>query len=170
MPQGPAGERRPGCQTSTEGRVEIVIHRPSAPRSNVETEDVLAVQRIINLYGVLIDDERWDDLAEVFTDDAVLEVRPLAWTMRGVREIAAGYSGIRHPLGHHMTNTVLAGGSTDDEATGITKFITVRQDGSSGTGVYEDRFVRTPAGWRIAERVAKLRSTVPPVVAREQDR
>ena len=142
----------------------LVRERPRAVRSpTVDTDDVVAIQRIVNLYGILVDDERWDDLHLVFTDDAVLEVRAVDWVMRGVAEIAAGYGGVRHPLGHHMTNTVLDDGPTPDEATGTTKYLTVRADGTTGTGQYRDRFVRTSAGWRIAERVATLRGTVPPL-------
>jgi hypothetical protein len=127
----------------------------------VETEDVIAIQRIVNRYGILVDDERWDDLHLVFTDAAVLNVAPLEWVMHGVAAIAEGYAGVVHPLGHHMTNTVLEDGPTPDEATGTTKYITVRADGTTGTGQYRDRFVRTPDGWRIAERVATLRGKVP---------
>ncbi len=128
----------------------------------MDTDDVVAIERIVNLYGILVDEARWDDLAQVFTESAVLEVAPLEWVMHGVTEIAAGYAGVRHPLGHHMTNTVLDDGPTPDEATGVTKYITVREDGSSGTGTYRDRFVRTAEGWRICERIASLKGRVPP--------
>jgi hypothetical protein len=133
----------------------------------VDTDDVVAIERIVNLYGILVDDERWDDLRLVFTESAVLEVRAVDWVMHGVAEIAAGYAGVRHPLGHHMTNTVLDDGPTADDATGVTKYITVRHDGTTGTGLYRDRFVRTPDGWRISERIATLKGTVPPKTARE---
>jgi hypothetical protein len=132
----------------------------------VDTDDVVAIQRIVNLYGILVDDERWDDLRLVFTETAVLEVRSVDWVMRGVAEIAAGYAGVRHPLGHHMTNTVIDDGPSADEATGTTKYLTVRRDGTTGTGEYRDRFVRTADGWRIAERVATLRGEVPPLTPR----
>jgi hypothetical protein len=133
----------------------------------VHTDDVVAIERIVNLYGILVDEERWDDLGLVFTDSAVLDVRAVDWVMHGVAEIAAGYASVRHPLGHHMTNTVLDDGPTADEATGTTKYITVRRDGTSGTGMYRDRFVRTPDGWRISERIATLRGDVPPKTPRD---
>jgi hypothetical protein len=87
--------------------------------------------------------------------------------MHGVAEIAQGYASVRHPLGHHMTNTVLEDGPTPDEATGITKYITVRHDGTAGTGMYRDRFERTPDGWRITERIATLKGFVPPKTPRD---
>jgi hypothetical protein len=132
----------------------------------VDTDDLVAIQRIVNLYGILVDDERWDDLRLVFTEDAVLEVRAVDWVMQGVAEIAAGYGSVVHPLGHHMTNTVIEDGPTRDEATGVTKYITVRADGTTGTGMYRDRFVRTPEGWRISERIATLRGKLPPKTTR----
>ena len=124
--------------------------------------DSIAIQAVINLYGFLIDEQRWDELGAVFTDDAVLEVASRDWVMRGVVAIADGYSSARHPLGHHMTNTVIADGPSPDQATAITKYLTVRADGSAGTGRYEDRFVRTADGWRIAARVAVHRGELPP--------
>jgi hypothetical protein len=133
----------------------------------MDTDDVVAIERIVNLYGIYVDEQRWDDLRQVFTDDAVLDVRPVDWVMHGVAEIAAGYASVVHPLGHHMTNMVLEDGPTPDECTGITKYITVRESGPPGTGMYRDRFVRTPDGWRISERIATLKGTVPPKTARE---
>jgi len=133
----------------------------------MDTDDVVAIERIVNLYGILVDEERWNDLRLVFTESAVLEVRAVDWVMHGVAEIAAGYAGVRHPLGHHMTNTVLDDGPTPEEATGVTKYLTVREDGSTGTGVYRDRFVRTAEGWRISERIATLKGRVPPKTARD---
>jgi len=36
----------------------------------------------------------------------------------------------------------------------VSKWVTVRDDGLTGTGVYADELVRTDHGWRVAARVA----------------
>ena len=127
----------------------------------MDLSDRFAIMDVLHLYAYLVDNKRWGDLRDVFAEQARLEIRPIDWVMNGVDEIADGYGHGAHPIGHHMTNTILSDGETPSAATAITKYITVREDGSAGCGHYEDQLVRTPDGWRIASRVAIHRGRVP---------
>jgi len=122
----------------------------------VELADYIAIRRVIDLYPHLIDGRRWDELGKVFSPDAVFEVIDTGAVMHGPEGIAARFSAIRHPLGHHQTDPVVEDGASPDEAVGHTKLLVVRASGRSGTGMYDDRFVRTEEGWRIQHRVARL--------------
>jgi hypothetical protein len=60
---------------------------------------------------------------------------------------------MRHPLAHHSTSVTVVS-EAEDMAWLASKWVTVRADGTTGSGVYQDLVVRTPDGWRIKERVA----------------
>jgi predicted transcriptional regulator len=120
----------------------------------------LAILKVLGHYGHLIDGQSWDRLHEVFTDDAVFYVEPSNATMIGWRGIAERFSKIKHPLGHHFTNPVIDVAPDGKTAKSIIKLLVVRENGLSQTGSYEDEFVLTDKGWRIAKRTARIRKMV----------
>jgi hypothetical protein len=125
----------------------------------VDASDRLAIHELMSLYGHLIDQRRWADLDQVFTDDVVFE--GVEETTRGLREKVAVWTSpeaiTRHPLAHHATNVVVTEGS-DGVIRVISKGIGVRESGPPGSVVYEDVVTKTAAGWRISQRKATRRA------------
>jgi ketosteroid isomerase-like protein len=117
-------------------------------------QDLLAVHELISLHGHLADDRRADELDRLLTDDAVYDLEDYGMglvaglaALRRLFEEAPG----EQPVGHHVTNVIVTG-HADGSARVRSKGLAVMADGRAGSVVYEDRVVRTPAGWRIAHR------------------
>jgi len=122
-----------------------------------QAEAVLAILKVLGRYSHIIDNQRWSELHEIFTDDAVFHVVPTNSTMIGWRGIAERFSKIVHPLGHHFTNPVVDVAKDGKTAKSLIKLLVVRANGLVGTGEYEDELVLTENGWRISERTARVR-------------
>ncbi|WP_021599760.1 nuclear transport factor 2 family protein [Actinomadura welshii] len=87
----------------------------------IRCEDRAAIGELIALHGHLCDDGELDRLGE------------------------------RNPVGHHVTNVVLAPVSAD-EVRARSKAIGISADGTAASLVYEDTVVRLAEGWRISRR------------------
>ncbi|MFI0487590.1 nuclear transport factor 2 family protein [Actinomadura sp. 9N215] len=74
-------------------------------------------------------------------------------TSRAARELGDG-----NPVGHHVTNVVLAA-VDGDRVSARSKGIGVNADGTCASVTYRDTVVRADAGWRIARREVVLRRT-----------
>ncbi|HEX6534142.1 MAG TPA: nuclear transport factor 2 family protein [Gemmatimonadaceae bacterium] len=121
--------------------------------------DRLLIHELMALHGHLIDHGELDRLDEVFTADVVYDLRDFALgELHGIDAItrASLELGDANPLGHHVTNVVVAD-VRDDGVRVLSKGIGIRRDGSCGTVVYDDIVRRTPDGWRIARRTVVAR-------------
>jgi len=124
--------------------------------------DRLAIQDLLVAYSHAIDFQRWDELDDVFTEDAHIDYTVFGGPkgpfpeikeyLRNTMPMFAGY--------YHMVSTSkveIAG----DTATAVTvchnPMVLPLPDGGEHVFVcglwYKDTFVRTPAGWRISSRV-----------------
>lgn len=120
----------------------------------VDHDALEGIRRTVALYGHVVDNHQWGRLREVYTDNAVLDLSNLN---AGVK---VGLPAIRHFLEGHpspsltllTTNTVIDHDPGSDKATGLNKWLSVRQDGSIGAGYYTDEYRRTAGGWRIQRR------------------
>jgi 3-phenylpropionate/cinnamic acid dioxygenase small subunit len=120
----------------------------------MDPSDYAEIAQLLARYCHIVDGKHWDRLLEIFADDGTMTVTNLYETHRGDAELRVLYGEImNHPLAHHSTSVVVleASGTT---ARAVSKWVTVRNDGLTGTGVYADDLVRTDTGWRIAARVA----------------
>lgn len=128
----------------------------------LDAQDLIEIQMMVALYGHILDERDWDALDQVFTEDIVYDATDFdLGVMRGIPAIVESwcepFDG--HPLGHYTTNVVV---SEDEDGT-----VRVRskhlgpRPGSVTLMTYHDVVRRTDAGWRLAERTAKLRHRVP---------
>jgi hypothetical protein len=121
----------------------------------VRTDDFVEIQQLLARYCHVVDGKEWDRLPLIFTGDAAVTVADVYPRTAGLDAVRRLYSvTMRHPLAHHSTCVTVVDES-DEMAQLASKWVTVRADGTTGTGVYEDVVVRTPEGWRIKERVAR---------------
>lgn len=123
-----------------------------------EHADRHEIEGLLDLYATIIDAREFERLPEVFLADAVLdysssgaEPGPLhtvaAWIEKGLNLFAASQ--------HMIVNKSieLAGDRASSRALFFNPL--VNKDGAVMFvgGAYNDRWVRTPLGWRIVERV-----------------
>jgi 3-phenylpropionate/cinnamic acid dioxygenase small subunit len=121
-------------------------------------DDRLAIQDLLALHGHLVDEGALDRLGELFTHDVIYDLTSLGGTaLSGVDAIgtSARELGDSNPVAHLVTNILVT--EHDGEVTARSKFLGVRRDGSTGSGVYDDVLRRTADGWRIARRRVSLR-------------
>jgi 3-phenylpropionate/cinnamic acid dioxygenase small subunit len=119
----------------------------------LSTEQTLDIHRLVSMHGHLADIGEFERFDDLFTDDIVYDMEDLGYgTLCGRQALrdAAVALGDDNPVGHHVTNVVVT--ETDGDVRVRSKFIGVDRDGRTASGVYEDRLVRTPDGWRIAYR------------------
>jgi hypothetical protein len=126
-----------------------------------EISDRIEIQDLLVAYSHAIDTRDWDALDDVFTPDAHIDYTAfggsagdLPSTKAFLAQAMPMFSSFQHMV---ATSRVELDG---DVATGRTichNPMVVEHDGETTVffcGLwYVDRFVRTPAGWRIAERV-----------------
>jgi hypothetical protein len=149
---------------------------PELDRRISDLLDRMEIADLLTRYGVAIDSRQWDLLDTVFTPDATVDYSSSGAPKCTFTEIKAWFKAFlgRFPMNQHMTlnsHVVL----NADEATGRTYFFNPNSfPDETGTprmifvgGFYNDRFVRTADGWRIAERegeTAWMYSDDPPEV------
>ena len=132
------------------------------------SEDIEDIKRLKARYFRLMDTKDWDGWAQVFTEDAVMEVPEAdmvatgrAAIMEFVRKALSGTVTVHHG---HMPEIELTGADT---ATGIwamfdfvewTSPETGERSGLRGFGHYHEEYVKEDGAWRIARtRLTRLR-------------
>jgi SnoaL-like domain len=117
-------------------------------------EDRAVITELISLHGHLCDSGELDRLDEVFTAGVIYDLTDFGREpLEGVGACAAAARalGELNPVGHHVTNIVLAepaGGQVQARSKGIG----ISADGTCGSVIYEDTIVRVGQGWRISHR------------------
>lgn len=130
-----------------------------------EMSDRFEIGDLLVDYATAIDARDWDVLREIFTPDAWIDYTATGGIAGGLDQILAF---LPEGLGHFESTQHLNGPTklvvNGDTATGRTichnPMTLTDAAGDAHTMVvglwYIDRFVRTPQGWRIAERVEEL--------------
>jgi ketosteroid isomerase-like protein len=125
-------------------------------------EDQVEIMQLVAQYGPAVDSGSGEAAAALWTEDGVFDAVPHL-KMRGRSDIIAMVTGDGHRgllgggCGHVLTvpHIVVDG----DEATGRSYALQVRWDADAGrfwvfrASANTWRWVRTPQGWRIADRV-----------------
>lgn len=137
----------------------------------LSTADRLAVADLVHIYASAVDDRRFDDVVELFTENAELRLPDPPRTLEPVRR-HHGRDGVRTTMAslaavtrteHAIVGEVYAPGDEPDYALGritcIAHHWTVT-DGHASDLVwhlrYDDEYLRTRAGWRIHGRALTI--------------
>ena len=126
-----------------------------------EISDRLEIQDLLASYSHAIDSRDWDALDAVFTPDALIDYAEmggssgnLAETKKFLAEVMPSFPGFQHMV---ATTKVTIDGDTAVARTICHNPMIISTPEGNRTvycGLwYNDRFVRTPDGWRINERV-----------------
>ena len=136
---------------------------PSTGRADeLSVGDRVALHELAARYGNVIDDRDWPRLAEVFVPDAVYELHGFGRIDRrceSLTEIVALMRANVHPVAHHVTNVEVT--ATPNDVRMMSKIVGTLDAGKAGSADYHDVVVKTPSGWRIAERHVHLRKLKP---------
>lgn len=121
--------------------------------------DRLELHELPGRYGDAIDDRDWDRLDRIFTPEAVFDLTDLDGPrLEGLDAIKSFMdTEARHPRTHTMTNVYVD--ETDDGVELHFRILALLPEGRVGTASYHDKVVKTPAGWRVADRFVALRRT-----------
>ncbi|CAJ63107.1 hypothetical protein FRAAL4465 [Frankia alni ACN14a] len=110
----------------------------------VDAATYAEVSSLLAKHPYLFDNIALDAAPTAYTDDAVMGGAPLA-------QVTSGLPFGRVMFPHHTTD--IAVHRVDDDTLRVwAKYFVIRGDGTAGSGDYQDTVVRTPQGWRIAER------------------
>jgi len=126
--------------------------------------DRLAIADVLTRYAWSLDSKEFDGLDDVFTDDAHLDYTSSGGVAGAFPEVKAWLASVlpHFPAYQHLvTNTDIRidGDTATSRAEFYNPMVTAKRDGSRGIffvgGEYHDRLARTPAGWRITERIER---------------
>jgi 3-phenylpropionate/cinnamic acid dioxygenase small subunit len=125
----------------------------------VAIEDRLAIEELVTEYAWLLDHRRWDDVAGLCTDDAVLFIRGREIVGKaGLTDWAAYRAQKKSRRTQHQMSLLRLQQVEPDAVRGTAALVLhVAKTGGSGTyvdlvGEYEDEYARTPDGWRFRRR------------------
>lgn len=122
-------------------------------------------QALIHAFCHFIDHGEAPKVVGLFTEDGVFDRKGAV--LRGHAALADAMA--RRPPGmvtRHVCSNIVLRAESPDRIVGTTAFLLLRRDGAEpvadtspaacleAVGDFEDVFVRTPAGWRIASRKA----------------
>lgn len=132
--------------------------------------DRIAIADLVHLYAAAVDDRRFDDVVELFTDTAELRL-PDPPRALGPERVHHGKPGVRAAMGalsstagvertqHEIVGEVYAAQPDPDYALGRITCVAhhwSRRNGEVTDLVwhlrYDDEYLRTPTGWRIHGR------------------
>jgi len=124
-------------------------------------DDERAIQRLMTRYCHLVDDGAFDQLPQLWADDAQLVLR--GETATGPAAIAAMIGGLQTPERrgiHAGVNAIID--VEGDTARAVSDFVFMRREGTPDpivkfVGRYADQFVRTREGWRFRRREIHFR-------------
>jgi hypothetical protein len=126
--------------------------------SPVSGADASQILEVLARYAQVIDNRDWVYADLVFAPDARLGRTPVRSAGAGSLRALIGDAPATH--GHNTTDVILDA-RPDGTVRAWSKFYIVRGDGTVGSGDYQDTLVRTPAGWRIADRDASRGNRLP---------
>jgi len=123
--------------------------------------------RLTTAFAVHLDNRQYDEVADLFTPDALYNPRGTPY--RGRQEILGYLNGrpaarrSRHVIANQLVQ-VIDGATAEGYCTllyfvhegSLDESAPAPLDGVSLVGDYHDRFVRTGTGWRIARRIGTV--------------
>lgn len=127
------------------------------------TGDVVAITGLVNLYGIAVDSQRWELFDRIFSADVHADYGASShWT--DLDQFKSDFAAFHDPFDstqHTMSTHVVHvdGDRAHSFCNGGWRLVRKAVDGNplwDGTGWYDDTWVRSGHGWRIAQRVCRI--------------
>jgi 3-phenylpropionate/cinnamic acid dioxygenase small subunit len=122
-------------------------------------DDRLAIESLVTEYAWLLDHRRWDDVAGLCTDDAVLKIRGREIVgQEGLAQWAEYRAQKQSRRTQHQMTLLRLDPVEPDVVRGTAALVLhVAKTGGTGTyvdlvGEYQDEYVRTEGRWRFRRR------------------
>lgn len=122
------------------------------------SQDVVDIQRLSSDYCWYADHRNVDGIVSLFTQDARFDARPMGLSLIQGRDALLAFFGTLLPM-HEYSHHLCGNHRVDvqqDAASGTCHYLmigAIRGEGQiSAAGYFEDTYLRTPDGWRIASR------------------
>jgi 3-phenylpropionate/cinnamic acid dioxygenase small subunit len=126
---------------------------------SVPTEDRSAIEQLVIEYAYLLDHQRWQDVAALCTDDAVLFIRGREIVgQQGLDEWAARRAERPNRRTQHQMTLLRLEAVSDDEVHGTAALVLhVAKTGGGGTyvdliGEYRDEYACVGGEWKFRRR------------------
>ncbi len=111
-------------------------------------EDLVEIQQVLARYAVTITQEDIDGLVKVFTPDGTYSAFGSTYTLDRFPDLVAAA-----PKGLFLTGTAVVEDLDGDSASGTQPLCFIdHSTHDMRIGYYEDTYLRTEAGWRLATR------------------
>jgi hypothetical protein len=136
--------------------IECAQSTPTEKRIDPRME--LGALRLVALYAHVVDEREFARAHELFTDDAILDLRPIGGVLlQGAKAISDLWSDpSSNSLLHHATNALVD--YVDENQLRVTfKGIGVGRNGRVGSALYRTVVRRMGDGWRFASMVVEIR-------------
>jgi len=132
-----------------------------SPKSLQEIADRIEIDDLLTRYATALDAKDWDLWSSCFTADAAIDYSAAGGAKGGVAEVRRWLAEVMasFPMTQHLVTNreIRVEGNTAACRSCLFNPMGMRdEDGMIvffDGGYYRDRLVRTPSGWRIAERV-----------------
>jgi 3-phenylpropionate/cinnamic acid dioxygenase small subunit len=129
--------------------------------AGISIEDRMAIDALVTEYAWLLDHRRFDDVLELFTDDAELRIRgQKIHGAAGLQQWLEQRASNQHQRSSQHQMSLLRLERVEDGLIRGTAGLVlhVAKSGSTGTyvdlvGEYQDEYARTDSGWRFRRRV-----------------
>lgn len=125
--------------------------------------DVVAITRLVNLYGLAVDSQRWDLFDHIFTPDVNADYGATShWTDRerfrsDFAAFHAPFDSTQHTMSTHVV--YVDGDHAHSFCNGGWRLVRAAAGDNpvwDGTGWYDDALERTRDGWRIRRRRCRI--------------
>ena len=132
------------------------------PDPVAQIADRLAIQDLLTRYCRAIDTRAWDELDAVFTPDATIDYSSAGGAKGTFPEVKAWLAEVlpRFAMSQHLITNFDVRIDGDTATSRVYVYNPMGTRNAAGGldlfffgGYYVDRLLRTPAGWRIVERV-----------------
>jgi 3-phenylpropionate/cinnamic acid dioxygenase small subunit len=125
-----------------------------------ELADRLEIDDLLTRYATALDDKAFDALDSVFTPDAHIDYTSTGGTAGEYPAVKAWLADVlpSFPAYHHIVvnrRVAISGETAASVSVLFNPMVMANGDTFFCGAEYHDRLVRTPAGWRIAERIEK---------------
>jgi hypothetical protein len=123
-------------------------------------EEIIAIERacerLVVDFAYCSDRREFESLGALFVESGTM-TRPSRSVLAGREAIVESYTATpAERVTRHVCSNIRIVVESANQARGLTYAVVYSNNGNPRVGEFEDQFLRTPEGWRIAVRIARF--------------